>query len=134
MSQSYKIVNYGKKSVRRNYSKIRSDVDMPDLVEIQTGSFDYFVSEGLKEVLRDNDLHKSIGKKLYIFDPLMQSLSMFMDRKERVIANKVNICERISHLIKDKKLFNGKYSHKKIVLERIAVITKIINECTENVY
>ena len=67
MSQSYKIVNYGKKSVRRNYSKIRSDIDMPDLVEIQTGSFDYFVSEGLKEVLRDNSPIVSLNGNLEIY-------------------------------------------------------------------
>ena len=33
---SYKNVNYGKKSVRRNYSKVRTDVALPNLIEIQT--------------------------------------------------------------------------------------------------
>ena len=50
---NYKNVNYGKKSVRRNYSKIRTDVDLPGLIEIQTKSFDWFVNEGLKEVFED---------------------------------------------------------------------------------
>ena len=52
---NYKNVNYGKKSVRRNYSKIRTDVDLPGLIEIQTKSFDWFVNEGLKEVVLHGD-------------------------------------------------------------------------------
>ncbi len=50
---SYKNVNYGKKSVRRNYSKVRTDVALPNLIEIQTKSFDWFVTEGLKELFED---------------------------------------------------------------------------------
>ena len=50
---NYKTVNYGKKSVRRNYSKIRTDVELPGLIEIQTKSFDWFVEQGLKEVFED---------------------------------------------------------------------------------
>ena len=50
---SYKNVNYGKKSVRRNYSKVRTDVELPNLIEIQTKSFDWFVTEGLKELFED---------------------------------------------------------------------------------
>ena len=50
---NYKNVNYGKKSVRRNYSKIRTEVELPDLIEIQTKSFDWFVNAGLEELFRD---------------------------------------------------------------------------------
>lgn len=50
---NYKNVNYGKKSVRRNYSKIRTEVELPDLIEIQTKSFDWFVQGGLEELFRD---------------------------------------------------------------------------------
>lgn len=50
---NYKNVNYGKKSVRRNYSKIRTEVELPDLIEIQTKSFDWFVNEGLAELFKD---------------------------------------------------------------------------------
>ena len=50
---AYKNVNYGKKSVRRSYSKIRTEVELPDLIEIQTKSFDWFVETGLKEAFDD---------------------------------------------------------------------------------
>ena len=50
---AYKNVKYGKKAVRRNYSKIRTEVELPDLLEIQTASFKQFVNEGLAELFRD---------------------------------------------------------------------------------
>ncbi|MDE5565923.1 MAG: DNA-directed RNA polymerase subunit beta [Anaeroplasmataceae bacterium] len=50
---NYRNVNYGKKSVRRNYSKIRTEVELPDLIEIQTKSFDWFVTTGLEELFKD---------------------------------------------------------------------------------
>lgn len=53
---NYKNVNYGKKSVRRNYSKIRTEVELPDLIEIQTKSFDWFVNAGLEELFKDISL------------------------------------------------------------------------------
>ena len=51
--QSYHVVHYGNKAVRRNYSKVSSSLEMPDLVEIQTASFDWFLKEGIKEVFDD---------------------------------------------------------------------------------
>ena len=50
---SYKNVEFGKKSVRRSYSKIHTDVQLPGLIEIQTKSFDWFVETGLQEVFQD---------------------------------------------------------------------------------
>ena len=50
---SYKNVNYGKKSIRRNYSKVRTEVEIPNLIEIQTNSFDWCIETGLKEIFED---------------------------------------------------------------------------------
>jgi len=49
----YRSVKYGKKAERRNYSRMRYDIDLPDLIEIQTKSFKWFVDEGIKELLED---------------------------------------------------------------------------------
>ena len=46
----YKIVKYGRKQVRRNYSKVKFNIELPDLIEIQTKSFEEFVQKGLREV------------------------------------------------------------------------------------
>jgi len=50
---SYKIVKYGKERERRNYSKVKSNVDLPDLIKVQTESFKWFTERGLIELFRD---------------------------------------------------------------------------------
>ena len=64
---SYKNVNYGKKSVRRNYSKVRTAVDLPGLIDIQTKSFDQFVDSGLQEVFNDVSPITSFNGELKIY-------------------------------------------------------------------
>ena len=64
---SYKNVNYGKKSVRRNYSKVRTAVDLPGLIDIQTKSFDQFVESGLQEVFNDVSPITSFNGELKIY-------------------------------------------------------------------
>ena len=64
---NYKNVNYGKKSVRRNYSKIRTEVELPDLIEIQTKSFDWFVNEGLRELFTDISPITSFNGELKLY-------------------------------------------------------------------
>ena len=50
---SYKLVKYGKQRERRNYSKVKTNVDLPNLIKVQTESFDWFVQKGLAELFRD---------------------------------------------------------------------------------
>lgn len=49
-NKSYKIVPEGKKAVRRDYSKVSGNLELPNLVEIQTDSFDWFKAKGIQEV------------------------------------------------------------------------------------
>ncbi|MBP7176710.1 MAG: DNA-directed RNA polymerase subunit beta [Thermoclostridium sp.] len=41
------------KTTRMSYSKIHEVLEMPNLIEIQKNSYEWFLKEGLKEVLRD---------------------------------------------------------------------------------
>ena len=41
------------KNLRKSFSKTRTTLEIPNLVEIQTNSFKWFLEEGLAEVLRD---------------------------------------------------------------------------------
>lgn len=50
---SYKLVDYGKKRQRRNYSRVKTNVELPDLIKVQTDSFDWFIKKGLAELFRD---------------------------------------------------------------------------------
>jgi DNA-directed RNA polymerase subunit beta len=52
-NQSYRLVQMGKKAVRRDYSKVSGELDLPNLVEIQTDSFKWFQQEGIKEVFEE---------------------------------------------------------------------------------
>ena len=45
-------VTYGKR-VRMSYSRIEEVLELPDLIEVQKSSYDWFIEEGLKEVFED---------------------------------------------------------------------------------
>ena len=52
-NQSYRLVQMGKKAFRRDYSKVSGELDLPNLVEIQTDSFKWFQQEGIREVFEE---------------------------------------------------------------------------------
>ncbi|WP_125711414.1 DNA-directed RNA polymerase subunit beta [Lacticaseibacillus porcinae] len=47
------LVNYGKHRTRRSYSRIKEVLDLPNLIEIQSNSYQWFLDEGLKEMFDD---------------------------------------------------------------------------------
>src|SRR5690554_3565442 len=49
-NQGYKVTNFGNKATRRDYSKVSGTLDLPNLVEIQTEAYEWFINEGLEEV------------------------------------------------------------------------------------
>ena len=51
--QTYRVVQLGSKATRRDYSKVSGELELPDLVEIQTASFEWFMKEGIREVFED---------------------------------------------------------------------------------
>ncbi len=51
--KTYRIVPSGKKAERRNYSKVSGNLELPNLVEIQTDSFNWFIKEGIAEVFNE---------------------------------------------------------------------------------
>ena len=53
MSQSHHIVKYGKKAQRRSYARIEEVLELPNLTEIQTDSYKWFLDEGLRTMFRD---------------------------------------------------------------------------------
>ncbi len=86
---AFRSVQYGKKAQRRNYSKMRYDIDLPSLIEIQTDSFNWFVTEGLKELFDElSPIESYNGEyKLYFsnhrFEPPKHSI---MDSKRRDVS------------------------------------------------
>ena len=47
------VVKYGKHAERRSFSRISEVLDLPNLIEIQTDSYQWFLDEGLREVFND---------------------------------------------------------------------------------
>ena len=119
---NYKIVKYGKKSERRNYSKIRTDVQIPDLVEIQTKSFDQFVNVGLKELLEDISPIESFNGALKIyFDDYH-----FEDPKYDIVQSKlrdVNYARPLKVKVRLEKTTTGEQTEKELFMGDIPYMT-----------
>jgi len=47
------LVKYGKHRTRRSYARIKEVLDLPNLIEIQTNSYNWFLDEGLREMFED---------------------------------------------------------------------------------
>ncbi len=50
---TYHNVNYGAHRVRRSYAKIKEVLPLPNLIDIQTNSYNWFLDEGLKDMFDD---------------------------------------------------------------------------------
>ncbi len=47
------LVKYGKHRTRRSYSRIKEVLDLPNLIEIQTNSYNWFMDKGIREMFND---------------------------------------------------------------------------------
>jgi DNA-directed RNA polymerase subunit beta len=47
------LVQYGRHRQRRSYARISEVLDLPNLIEIQTSSYQWFLDEGLREMFQD---------------------------------------------------------------------------------
>ena len=63
----YKNVKYGKNRIRRNYSRVQTNVELPNLIEVQTKSFDWFIHEGLKKLFAEISPIKDHGENLELY-------------------------------------------------------------------
>ncbi len=121
---NYKVVQYGKKSERRNYSKIRTDVDIPDLVEIQTKSFDHFVNVGLKELFADVSPISSYKEELKIyFDDYH-----FEDAKYDIVESKlrdINYSRPLKVKVRLEKTATGEQIERELFMGDIPYMTPV---------
>ncbi len=63
----WKNVTYGKNRVRRNYSRVRTNVELPNLIEVQLKSFEWFMTTGLKELFAEISPIRDHGEKLELY-------------------------------------------------------------------
>lgn len=50
---AHRVIQYGKHRKRRSYARISEVLELPNLIEIQTASYEWFLEEGLKEMFDD---------------------------------------------------------------------------------
>ena len=63
-NKPYQIVPKGKKAFRRDYSKVSGKLELPNLVEIQTNSFEWFKNVGIREVFEEIFPIESFNKNI----------------------------------------------------------------------
>ena len=51
------------KNTRMSFSKIEEVLKMPNLIEIQKNSYEWFLNEGLKEVFQDVSRHHGLQQQ-----------------------------------------------------------------------
>ena len=75
-------VNFGRKT-RMSFSKINEVAEMPNLIQIQTESYDWFIREGIREVFDDiSPIKDYAGNSLIIHSPMLRNTSRRNVRKE----------------------------------------------------
>jgi DNA-directed RNA polymerase subunit beta len=63
-NKAYRTVSCGNKSSRRDYSKVSGNLELPNLVEIQTDSFEWFTKHGIQEVFEEIYPIENYGKNI----------------------------------------------------------------------
>ena len=63
-NKAYHILECGKKATRRDYSKVSGKLELPNLVEIQTNSFKWFLKQGIQEVFEEIYPIENYGKNI----------------------------------------------------------------------
>ncbi len=113
---SYKIVEYGKKRERRNYSRIRNTYELKDLLEIQKKSYDWFITTGIKEVFEDLFPVENFSGTLslefgdYHFEEPRYSIKASKDRETTYAAPlkvEVRLFNRETGEVKEQEIFLG---------------------------
>ena len=115
---SYKNVVYGKNRVRRNYSRVKTTIELPNLIEVQTESFEWFLKEGISELFKEISPIQDHSEKLelYLGDYEFEEPKYSITESKRNDVNyarplKVNVLLKNKETgeIKEQKIFMGDF-------------------------
>lgn len=119
---SYKLVQYGKKRQRRNYSRVKSNVELPDLIKVQTESFKWFIDKGLAELFRDISPIQNFTENIELYFEEYE----FSDEKYDISEAKINDMTYSKPLRVNVKLVNkdtGEIKQQKIFMGDFPIMT-----------
>ena len=118
----YRDVKYGKKAQRRNYSKMRYDIDLPDLIEIQTKSFKWFIDEGIKELLEDiSPIEGHNGDLKLYFEEHYLSEPKYSIQESKI--RDVNYAKQLSARVKLENAITGEVRENVVLMCEIPFMT-----------
>ena len=111
-------MNYEKAS-RKNFAKVGDYIEMPNLIKVQKDSYDWFIEEGLGEVLRDISPIEDYSGNLILefFDYYMEDKTKYTveEAKERDATYsarlhvKVRLINRETGEIKEQEIYLGDF-------------------------
>ncbi len=107
------------KSSRKDFAKVGDFIEMPNLIKVQKDSYDYFIKEGLGEVLRDISPIEDYSGNLVLefFDYYMEDKTKYSveEAKERDATYsarlhvKVRLINRETGEIKEQEIYLGDF-------------------------
>lgn len=109
---------YGKNRVRRNYARVLTNVELPNLIEVQTKSFNWFLQTGIKELFKEISPIRDHSEKLelYLEDYELDEPKYTIAESKRNDVNyarplKVNVILKNQETgeLKEQKIFLGEY-------------------------
>ncbi|MDR2822643.1 MAG: DNA-directed RNA polymerase subunit beta [Acholeplasmatales bacterium] len=123
---SYKVVKYGKKAERRNFSRMPYEFELPNLIENQKDSFNWFIKEGVREVLEDVSPIEGDGHdcalRLYLSDHFFEEsdVNTIKEAKEKGVnySNKLMVLARLENVTK-----SGEIKEEKVKLCDLPIMT-----------
>ena len=112
------LVQYGRHRQRRSYARIREVLELPNLIEIQTASYQWFLDEGLREVFHDispiEDFTGNLSLEFIDYD-LGEPKYSVDESKERDVTYaaplrvKVRLVNKETGEVKDQEVFMGDF-------------------------
>ncbi len=112
------LVQYGRHRRRRSYARISEVLELPNLIEIQTSSYQWFLDEGLREMFRDiSPIEDFTGNLLleFIDYSLGDPKYAVEESKERDVTYsaplrvKVRLVNKETGEVKDQDVFMGDF-------------------------
>jgi DNA-directed RNA polymerase subunit beta len=109
---------FGKHRIRRSYSRINEVLELPNLIEIQTNSYNWFLEEGLKEMFKDispiDDFSGNLS--LEFTDYQLQEVKYTVDEARQHDANysaplyvKLRLINKDTGEVKEQEVFFGDF-------------------------
>ncbi|SEK92404.1 DNA-directed RNA polymerase subunit beta [Carnobacterium iners] len=112
------LVNYGKHRTRKSFARISEVLELPNLIEIQTNSYQWFLDEGLREMFKDiSPIEDFAGNlSLEFLDYQLQESKYTVEEARSHDANysapiyvKLRLINKVTGEVKDQEVFFGDF-------------------------